>query len=68
MSDKRLDYWLREILPLPTAPFNEDAVRARVRRLAEERGLGIKEDRAGNLLLEYKNPGRRSKAVAFTCH
>ncbi len=68
MPSNRLDYWLREILPLPTAPFNEDAVRARVRRLAEERGLGIKEDRAGNLLLEYKNPGRRSKAVAFTCH
>ncbi len=68
MSPEHLDYWLHEILPLPTAPFHEDAVRARVRRLARERGLGIKEDRAGNLLLEYRNPGRKSRPVAFTCH
>ena len=68
MSPEKLDYWLREILPLPTAPFHEDAVRERVRRLARERGLSLKEDRAGNLLLEYKNRGKRSKPVAFTCH
>jgi len=68
MSPERLDYWLAEILTLPTAPFHEDAVRERVRRLARDRGLGIKEDRAGNLLLEYRNRGKRSRPVAFTSH
>jgi len=68
MSADRLEHWLREILPLPTASFHEEAVRERVRRLARDRGLRMKEDRAGNLLLEYRNPGRRSRALAFTSH
>jgi len=68
MSPEKLDYWLHEILPLPTAPFHEDAVRERVRRLARERRLRLKEDRAGNLLVEYRNPGRRSHPVAFAGH
>lgn len=63
-----LEYWLRQILPLPTAPFHEDAVRERVLRLARERGLRRREDRAGNLLLEYRNPGRGSRPLGFTCH
>jgi putative aminopeptidase FrvX len=64
--DSRLDYWLREILTLPTAPFHEDAVAARVRRFAAERGLPVRGDRAGNLVVEY----RRGDAppVAFTSH
>jgi len=63
-----LKYWLREILTLPTAPFHEDAVAARVYAFARERGLKIREDRGENLLLEYRNPGARSQALAFSCH
>ena len=63
-----LDYWLREILTLPTAPFHEQQVTARVKAFARERGLGLKEDRAGNLVLEYRNPRRGQAPVAFTCH
>lgn len=63
-----LEFWLREILPLPTAPFHEEFVAARVKALAAERGLKQREDRAGNLVLEYRNPGRWSRPVAFACH
>ncbi|MBN2171926.1 MAG: hypothetical protein JW819_11475 [Candidatus Krumholzibacteriota bacterium] len=65
---ERLEYWLREILPLPTAPFHEDAIIARVRRLALERGLRVRADRAGNQVLEYRREGKTVAPVAFTCH
>ncbi len=70
MTARSLDYWLQEILPLSTAPFYEQIVAARVKAFAAERGLGVKEDRAGNLVLEYRNlgAGKKQRPVAFTCH
>ncbi len=65
---KGLEHWLREILPLPTAPFHEERVSERVQRFARERGLACRRDRAGNLLLEYRRPGAATSPVAFTCH
>jgi len=65
---ERLEYWLREILPLPTAPFHEDAIIARVRRLARERGLRVRSDQAGNQVVEYRREGASVTPVAFTCH
>jgi putative aminopeptidase FrvX len=62
-----LEYWLGEILPLPTAPFHEERVAARVRRFASERGLRCRSDRAGNLVLEYRR-GESEAPVAFTSH
>ncbi len=63
-----LEYWLREILTLSTAPFHEELVAERVKAFAAERGLKVKEDRAGNLVLEYRNPRKGQRPVAFTCH
>ncbi len=62
-----LEYWLREILPLPTAPFHEEQIAARVRRFADENGLRCRSDRAGNLVIEYRR-GEGAPPVAFTSH
>lgn len=63
-----LEYWLGEILRLPTAPFHEQQVTGRIKAFARERGLGLKEDRAGNLVLEYRQGARGRQPVAFCCH
>ncbi|MDP6418388.1 MAG: hypothetical protein QF492_05670 [Candidatus Krumholzibacteria bacterium] len=65
---RSLNAWLKEILNIPTAPFHEELVAERVRAFARERGLRLREDRAGNLLIEYRNPGAKSFPFAFTCH
>jgi endoglucanase len=65
---RSLDEWLSEILRRSTAPFHEQLVTAPIKAFARERGLGLKEDRAGNLVLEYRRPRRGQQPVAFTCH
>ena len=67
-ASEGLEYWLREILPLPTAPFHEEEVAARIRRFARERKLALREDRAGNLVMIYERGTRTGPGVAFTSH
>ena len=66
-AGRGLEFWLREILPLPTAPFHEERVSERVRRFAAEKGLRCRFDRAGNVVIEYRR-GEKAPAVAFTSH
>ncbi|MCP4547836.1 MAG: hypothetical protein GY835_15345 [bacterium] len=67
-NSDHLEYWLREILTLPTAPFHEEAISRRIKRFAAERKLKVREDRAGNLVVEYRKPGKGVSPVAFTGH
>jgi putative aminopeptidase FrvX len=62
-----LEYWMREILTLPTAPFHEEAIGARIRTFARDRELKLKGDRAGNLVVEYRR-GKERPPIAFTSH
>lgn len=49
---------LKYIVSLPTAPFFETHVQAFVREWADENGIGLQEDKVGNILLTYKGRGR----------
>jgi putative aminopeptidase FrvX len=57
---------LTKILSLPTMSFHETAVATFVRWYAAGLGLSVREDRAGNLLVEYR--GARAPSVTFTAH
>ncbi len=65
--DKTTQKIVREVFSLPTAPYHEDAVEAYVRAFASHRGLPVKADRYGNLVVRYRQ-GARPKPVALTAH
>ncbi len=52
----------RDIVSLPTAPFFEKAVQSFVKDWASRSCILYKEDRSGNILLEYKGKGRQKLA------
>mgnify|MGYP005839535853 CR=1 FL=1 len=58
---------LRALLEIPTAPFREEAVVARIQRWAAERGRPARRDGAGNLWLEGPppRPDRRRPAARW---
>lgn len=53
---------LSDVASLPTAPFCESAVQGYVRQWAARTGIGLREDRHGNLMLEYGGRGRQTGA------
>lgn len=55
-----------DLLSLPTAPLHEHRVVAYIRDFSEKRGLPVKEDRFGNLIVRYTR-GKPSP-VALTAH
>ena len=60
---------LKEVLTCPTAPFYEAAVARVVRRHAEEAGLPVAADAAGNLIVVAKPKGRPRKGrIGFVAH
>lgn len=65
--DRQTQKILSEVLSLPTAPFHEDAVSAHIRAFAAQRGMPVKADRYGNLLVRYRK-GPRPRPVALTAH
>ncbi len=60
---------LLEALSLPTAPFAEGAVLAYVERFCgSRRGLRLKRDQAGNLLVHLRRGRRVGRPVCLTAH
>lgn len=53
---------LKEVVSLPTAPFHESKVQAYIRDWAASHGMGLQEDRCGNILLTYRGKGRQRGA------
>jgi endoglucanase len=58
---------LRELVSLPTAPFHEERVAARILRIAEDRGLRWRMDRHGNLRVGIPRAARPA-TVVFVGH
>lgn len=56
-----------DLLALPTAPFHEDAVSTYIQDFAKKRGLTLKADKYGNLIVRYTH-GKDPKPVALTAH
>jgi putative aminopeptidase FrvX len=57
----------RELLPLPTAPFRENAVREHISAFCEERAIRVSRDRMGNLVATYGG-GYANPVLAFSAH
>ncbi|MEQ9454098.1 MAG: hypothetical protein RLN76_05830 [Phycisphaeraceae bacterium] len=65
--------WLRfaqELMRLPTAPFHEQNVMLWVWQFAKNRGLPVRCDEAGNIVVEFvpEKPDQRLKRLMFTAH
>ncbi|WP_428389923.1 M20/M25/M40 family metallo-hydrolase [Mucisphaera sp.] len=65
--------WLRfaqELLRLPTAPFHEQNVMLWVWQFAKNRGLPVRIDDAGNVIVEFipDEPAGEQKRLMFTAH
>jgi putative aminopeptidase FrvX len=59
---------LRDLLSVPTAPFAEEAVVARVRQWAKRLGLTVGSDSVGNLLLRPRGARRGAARWFFAAH
>ncbi len=57
----------RELMPLPTAPFREGAVRGHITGFCKERGIPVARDRMGNLVATYGRDGK-NPVLAFSAH
>ena len=66
-SMERLLEIVRAVLACPTAPFREHHVRAHIERFCAARGIAVKTDAMGNLIVTY---GRRyaDSGLAFCAH
>ncbi|MEM7625461.1 MAG: M20/M25/M40 family metallo-hydrolase [Planctomycetota bacterium] len=65
--------WIKfamELLRLPTSPFHEQNIMLWVWRFARNRGLPVRVDSAGNLIVDFvpANPDDRLKRILFTAH
>ncbi|MEM9294757.1 MAG: hypothetical protein AAGA57_03060 [Planctomycetota bacterium] len=62
--------FLLELLRLPTAPFHEQNVALWVWEFARNRGLPVRVDSAGNLIVEFtpERPDPSLKRLLFTAH
>jgi putative aminopeptidase FrvX len=68
MSDRAsAESFLRELVSLPTAPFHEERVAARIVRYAESGGLRWRMDRHGNLRV-WPRRAARGTPVFFLAH
>jgi endoglucanase len=63
----RLDI-LRDLLALPTAPLYETAVIEWLLSFAAERGLPVRRDRYGNLLMRYRRGPAARRPLIFCAH
>ena len=69
MLKKRHQKILIDMLSLPTAPFAEDHVRRYVFDFCQRRGVKIREDKAGNILVHYKHGSPKvSRPVCLCAH
>lgn len=57
----------RQLLSHPTAPFHEERVARFIREFAAARGLRVRTDKFGNLMVCYRR-GRGHRPVAFVAH
>ncbi len=57
----------RRLLCLPTAPYHEERVAQFIREFAISRGLRVRADKFGNLVISYRR-GRGHRPVAFVAH
>ncbi|MEM7681552.1 MAG: hypothetical protein AAF288_06330 [Planctomycetota bacterium] len=62
--------FLMELLRLPTSPFHEQNILLWVWEFARNRGLPVRADSAGNLIVEFtpEQPDPRLKRLLFTAH
>lgn len=65
MNRKHLKFFA-DLLSMPTAPLHEHHVAAYIRDFAARRGLKVKEDRFGNLVIRYQHG--KTSPVALTAH
>ncbi|MDI6774475.1 MAG: M20/M25/M40 family metallo-hydrolase [Verrucomicrobiota bacterium] len=56
------------VLNLPTAPFREHAVRDFIRDFCRARGIAVRQDEMGNLLVTYGGGFRGNPVLAFAAH
>jgi endoglucanase len=60
---------LKELLALPTAPFAERFVIGAILRFCGARGLRVRRDSAGNILVHYRHGQRRiRRPICLTAH
>ncbi len=64
--NKRLRKLVTDVLTIPTAPYHEHEVIAYIRKFAARRGLPVRQDRYGNMIVRYKQG--RSRPIAITAH
>jgi endoglucanase len=57
----------RQLLDQPTAPYHEEAVARFIREFALARGLPVRTDKFGNLMVRYRR-GRGHRPVVFMAH
>ena len=65
--NKQTQKLFTDLLALPTAPYKEDVVSAFIQAFAKKRGLTLKADKYGNLIVRYTH-GKNPKPVALTAH
>ena len=65
--NKQTQKLFTDLLSLPTAPYKEGAVSAFIQAFAKKRGLTLKADKYGNLVVRYTH-GKDPKPVALTAH
>jgi putative aminopeptidase FrvX len=64
--NKQLKKLVKDVLSIPTAPYCEHEVGDFIKRYAKRRGLSIREDRYGNIVVRYRKG--RSRPIAITAH
>jgi len=68
MTRKRWISLAMELLRLPTAPFYEGAVANWLRAFAEKRGMKVRQDEAGNLMIHYRKGRAARRPLVISAH
>lgn len=64
--NKRHQKLVTDVLSIATAPYHEHEVIAYIKKFATRRGLPIREDRYGNVIVRYKEG--RTRPIAISAH
>ncbi|MBN1419670.1 MAG: M20/M25/M40 family metallo-hydrolase [Planctomycetes bacterium] len=65
---ERTRRFLDEVLPIPAVPFHEEGVAAYIRAFARDRGLRIRADRYGNLLVSIDRARGKVPPLVIAAH
>lgn len=59
---------LEQVLAIPSVPFHEQGIVDYARAWSERTGVPLRQDRAGNVYLEYRRGRRRARSWVFAAH